>query len=239
MFFLALLAIGLSAGALTTLCGVGGALIAVSATSLLVSARQALAISAAALLAGSLHRTWVYRAAIDRPVARRLGAGLLTGALLGAMVARHLPEPVLRAALIAISAAALLAAALPARRRPAPRWLAASGLLIGVLGASAGGAALLIAPILQAAGLRADRYAATGAAAATLFNASRCAGYAFTGFYDVSNRLQLAGIAVLAVACIAGNIVGARLRNACSPGLLRLLELAAPPLAIAMVLAGG
>jgi uncharacterized membrane protein YfcA len=236
MLHAALIAIGLAAGALTTVAGVGGALVALAATSLLLPARVALAVTAAALLVGSLHRAWVYRRQVAWPLTARMGVGLVAGALLGAALVPRLPEAALRGALIAVAAVAV-ASAWSGRTLPlSPRLAVSSGLAIGAIGASAGGAALLIAPVLQAAGLRGERYAGSGAVCAAIFNASRCAGYLVAGLYAGAPP---DATALLAAACVAGNFTGVGLRRWMGPRAVHAVELGAPLAAIALALAGG
>lgn len=67
----ALVPLGLIAGALTTLAGLGGGLMLVGTLSLLYDPRLALAITAPALLVGNLHRATMYRTFIDVGVAKR------------------------------------------------------------------------------------------------------------------------------------------------------------------------
>lgn len=114
--------------------------------------------------------------------------------------------------------------------------MAVAGWIIGLIGASAGGAALLIAPALQAAGLRGDRYAGTGAACAAIFNGSRCIGYAAAGLYA---RSQLGSTAALATACVIGNLLGVAMRRRMDERAVHAIEVLAPLAAIAMSLVGG
>lgn len=230
---LALAAIGTCAGALTTVSGVGGALIALAATSLVIAPRDALAVTAAALLAGSIHRAWAYRREVEAGLAVRLGLGSVAGALAGAQLVRRLPEPVLRAVLVAVAGLAIGAAVTGIVVRMAPRAMIAAGVAIGIVGASSGGAALLIAPVLQAVGLRGARYLGTAAAIAVIFNAARVAAYLEAALYD---RSMIGDVAVLAAACVAGNVIGAHARGRIPAHAVRAIELGAPVVALVVAL---
>jgi len=231
----ALAAIGVAAGFSTTISGVGGALIALAATSLLMPSRAALAVTSAALLIGSVHRVWIYRRDIAAGLALRLGGGIVAGALAGAPLVTRLPELALRVALVVVSALAIAAALAELVVRLSPRAMIASGFAIGVIGASAGGAALLIGPVLQAVGARGVRYIATCAAIAAIFNLARIAGYFTAGLYAPTMG---GDVAMLAGACIVGNLLGAIVRRRISVRVTRGIELGAPVIALVLALVG-
>jgi len=115
------------------------------------------------------------------------------------------------------------------------RSFVSSGLLIGFVGAAAGGAALLAGPVLQALGLRGERYLATATAIAALFNISRGAGYAAAGMYAPAS---VGPIVALSAACIAGNLAGLALREAIGERASGVVELAAPVVALVLAVAG-
>src|SRR5690242_12751146 len=107
MTALAFPAMGLLAGALTTIAGQGGGLLLLLACALIVGPHKALAITAPALLLGNLHRSTLLRAHIARPIAARMIAGALPGALLGGLLAGSIPSWVLRGVLLAMTAFAI------------------------------------------------------------------------------------------------------------------------------------
>lgn len=230
-----LAAIGILGGVLTTLTGVGGGMVALSLLALILPPVPALAISAAALAVGNAHRMALFARSIDRAIAWRFGLGLTAGALVGARLVADLPAAVLHVALIAVALLALAKAVGTLRFAPSPRFLTASGTAVGVIGAGAGGAGVLVAPVLLAAGLRGEAYVATVAACAIALNGARVAGYALGGLYAPAMALP---IAVLAGALVVGNLLGRRLRARATPRLLERVELAAPLAAIALTLAG-
>ena len=98
---LALLFLGLCAGALTTLAGQGGGLFLLLILAVLVGPKAALAITAPALLLGNLHRAVLFRKAIDRGVAARMMLGAVPGAFAGGLLAGALPEWTLQVMLVA------------------------------------------------------------------------------------------------------------------------------------------
>lgn len=232
--------VGLAAGAVTTVSGVGGALLAVAATSAIVTTREALAITAIGLLVGSVHRLWLYRQAVEPAVIARLGPAVVAGAIVGSQVAGAIPERVARAAVIAVTAIAIAvsirSAARSDRMRSTSRLpVSAAGLLIGLVGAAAGGAALLAGPVIQALGLRGARYLATTTAIAALFNLARGAGYLAAGMYASTS---IASIVVLSAGCVAGNLAGLALRDALGERASGVVEIAAPVVALALAAVG-
>ncbi len=236
----ALLLIGLAAGTLTTVTGVAGGMVALSLLSLWMQPAEALAISAAAFAVGNGHRMLLYARQVDRRVALRFGAGLALGAAVAAAWITSVPAPLLRLAL-AVVASLSLARVLWQRRGAAPkpasssRSLLVAGVLTGAVGAGTGGAGVLVAPLLLAAGLRREAYVATVAACAIVLNSARVFGYGVAGLYHFS---MLAQIGALALALIAGNLLGRHVRGRVSGAALDRLELLAPALAIVLTLAG-
>ena len=232
---LALLAIGVLGGALTTVTGVGGGMVALALLGLLMPPATALALSAAALTVGNAHRAALYARAIDRRLALRFGAGLAGGALAGALVVTALPPLVVRLAVVAIAALAVARALGWYTWTPSPRLLTGTGAMVGAVGASAGGAGVLVSPVLQAAGVRGDGYVATVAACALILNGARAAGYALGGLYDGA---MVPALIALATALVVGNLVGHRLRRHLAARWRDRLEVGAPLVAIAVTLAG-
>jgi uncharacterized membrane protein YfcA len=165
----------------------------------------------------------------------RLGPAVIVGALAGASLAGSFPDDVSRAAVVAVT---IVATALAIAQVPVPnhaRSLVGSGLLIGFIGAAAGGAALLAGPVLQALGLRGARYVATATAVAAVFNVARGAGYAISGMYASTS---VVAIAVLSGATVIGNVAGVAIRDAIGDRGSRVVELAAPIVALALAIAG-
>ncbi|HRC57814.1 MAG TPA: TSUP family transporter [Kofleriaceae bacterium] len=257
-----LLMIGLAAGVLTTVTGVGGGMVALSLLSLVMAPASALAISAAAFAVGNGHRVTLFARSVDRWVTMRFGLGLAVGAIAGAAVVPHVPDEALRLALAVVAAVSLArvayqrwlargasgasgvsGAARPAAGGASPSSVARlsashlglAGVVTGAIGAGAGGAGVLVAPLLLASGLRRDAYVGTVAACAIVLNGARVAGYAMGGLYSVS---MVPAIGLLSGALVAGNLLGRWLRARMSVRLIDQVELAAPTGAIALALAG-
>lgn len=199
--------LGLLAGALTTVAGLGGGMLLLLVLAAIDDPHAALAATAPALLLGNLHRVWRGRAALDRVTAAPLALGALPGALLGGGLVSLLPP-------VAVSALMLGSTGLALGRRfglrlslPASAGLPV-GLITGALTATSGGAAVLLAPFLRARSLGGPRYAATTAAVAVAIHAARVGVYGWTGMAD-GRALLVGGLLALAIA--AGNLLGDRL----------------------------
>jgi uncharacterized membrane protein YfcA len=231
----AVLALGVLAGALTTIAGLGGGVLLVVVLALLWGPTGALATTALALLVGNAHRVWLFRAAVDVPVGRRLVAGLFPGALIGALLAVEVPEVVLRI-LIAVVVGLALARALSRSELTLPRAaVAPAAVVVGLLTATAGGAGLLLAPLLLASGLEDDRYVATAAFGAMVTHVGRVIGYGAGGLIDV-RTLALAG--GLAAALIVGTLLGRAARRRLDPAQRRRVELGTLAACGALAIAG-
>ena len=228
------LLLGLAAGALTTISGFGGGQLLVLALAVVMDPRQALAVSALALLVGNAHRLFLYRRELAWEVARPLLLGVVPGSLVGAVFAVGLPPLVIHVLMLAAVALSLAKAfgffdwTLP------PRALTASGLGIGAVAATAGGAGLLLNPLLLASGLSGASYQATSAIAAVGMHSCRILGYAAGHLYGRTLVLQAAA---LAVALVAGNLVGDAVRGWLPVGTRRAFELCAPVVALVLALA--
>jgi uncharacterized membrane protein YfcA len=230
-----LLLLGVLAGALTTVAGLGGGLVLLLALAVLIGPKEALATSALALLVGNLHRLWLYRRHLAWDVAKPLLRGIVPGAFLGALFLVGVPGWIVQVLMVAMVGLALARTfggytwVLP------PRAMTASGVVIGGLTATAGGAALLAGPLLLASGLAGPAYLSTLALSSVGLHASRLVGYAIGGMYTLDVVGQAA---VLAVAVMTGNLLGDRVRRHIGPRAQRALELGTPVVALALALAG-
>ncbi len=206
---LALALSGICAGALTTLAGQGGGLFLLLICSVLIGPRSALAITAPALLLGNAHRAVLFRRAIDRGVALRMTLGAVPGAFAGGLLAGALPEWTLQIMLVVLTGLAI-ARALRWLSFDAPRWaLGPAGFVIGSMTGTAGGAGILVAPVMLSAGLKGRAFIGTVATVAFAMHAGRVVAYASNGLFD---RELLLPIVVLSAAIFAGNALGERLR---------------------------
>lgn len=230
-----LVGLGVLAGGLTTIAGLGGGVLLVLALSLAGSPAEALAISSPALLVGNLHRFAVGRAEVDAGVVRALGLGALPGSALGGLLAVAVPTVVLEALLVLSTVFALARAFGYLSFKPGAGALVPAGFGIGVATATTGGGALLLAPLLLATGLTGARYVATAAGVAVSIHVGRLLGYGVGGLIT---RETLVAAAVLAVAIVGGNAVGQRLRGRIDARTGARLELGVLLVCVALALAG-
>ena len=230
-----MLLVGVGAGVITTISGFGGGLLLVLALAVVIGAKQALAVSALALLVGNAHRLWLYRRDLAWPVARPLMVGIVPGSLVGALFMVGVPALVVQVLMVGVVGLALARAYWRVTWVLPPQAMTASGFVVGGLTATAGGAGLLAGPLLLAAGLSGTAYLATMALAAVGMHCFRLIGYAAGGLYD---RGMLVQAAALAVALVAGNLLGDVVRRRLGATTQRAIELAMPVVALVLALAG-
>jgi uncharacterized membrane protein YfcA len=203
------LPLGVVAGALTTIAGIGGGLVITLVLAVAWEPHAALAVSAPALLMGNAHRLWLLRAEVDRRAAVLLAGPALVGALVGGLVAAALPDAVLRWLLIVVTVLAILRELGYAWLPSARPWLVGGGVLVGITTATSGAGGLLLAPLMLAAGLRGLPFIATGAVVGTTMHVAQGIAFGSTGMLGPE---QLPVALVLGVAILAGNVAGRRLR---------------------------
>lgn len=206
--------LGIFAGTLTTLAGLGGGQLLILALASLIGPREALVISAPALLIGNLHRIVLYREHLDWSVGRRFIAGALPAAALGGMLAIALPTWVLQGLLIGSAVFAIARAAGWIDLRPPAAALPVAGAGIGAFCATSSGAGLLLAPLLLSTGLTGSKYIATAALCAAAMHVGRLAGYGAGGSFGLAS---LGSSAIVAAAILLGNFAGDRLRERIPP----------------------
>lgn len=204
-----LLLLGACAGTLTTITGVGGGMLLVLALSVVEGPHAALAMTAPALLLGNLHRATMFRADLDRRVAGLFVAGALPGSVLGGLFAASVAPEAIRVLLVLVTGLAAARQLGWWRFEPSARHVLPLAALTGALGAMAGGAGLLVAPLLLAMGLSGRAFVATGAVVAVAMHVGRLAAYAVGGMITAD---VLVAAAVLAAAILAGNLAGERAR---------------------------
>lgn len=204
-----LLPLGLFAGSLSTVAGMGGGILLVLVLSLARDPLEALAVTAPALLAGNLHRVWLFRGVVDRRVAGVFVAGAFPGALIGSLLTVALPESALPWILLVVATLAVARGLGWLRWTPGPRALAPAGFVAGGVAATSG-AGIFVSPLLLAAGLKGDAFIATASATAAAIHVARLIGYGAGGLLTSSTVLSSA---VLAIGLFAGNVAGRRLRS--------------------------
>lgn len=227
--------LGFLAGGLTTVAGMGGGVMLVLALSLAASPVEALAITSPALLIGNLHRLALGRREVAGAVARPLALGALPGSVLGGLLAVALPVLVMQALLLATTGLALARAFGWWTLRPRAAALVPAGALIGAAAATTGSGGLLLAPVIHASGLSGAPYVATTAAIAVAMHLGRIAAYGAGGHVTAATLL---GSAALALAILAGNLAGERVRRRLSAAAAVRLELGVLLVCVALALAG-
>jgi uncharacterized membrane protein YfcA len=229
------LSVGVVAGAVSTLAGQGGGLLALLALSAAIGPREALVLTAPGLLVANVHRAWLYRRSIDHSVAWRVGRAVVPVSVLVGALAVKAPTAALRALLVLATGVALAKALGWARFHVSPRWLGPAGAIVGAFGASAGGAGLLLTPVLVSVGLTGEALIATTAALAVGLNGGRLLGYGLGG--SLSWAILPMALAMTA-ALLVGNTLGHKARRWLSAKQLRALELSTMALATALVAVG-
>jgi uncharacterized protein len=204
------LPLGLVAGALTTVAGVGGGVLLTLALSVVVDPRTALAVVAPALLLGNLHRLWLLRASVDRRTALAVGAPALVGAVVGGLLTAALPPVAIRSLMLGIAALAVLRELGWLGGAVRRAWLVPAGVLVGFVTATSGGGGLLLAPLLLATGLQGVAFVGTGAAVAASIHVGRIGSYGAAGLLAPELVPTLVG---LSLAILAGNLVGTVVRR--------------------------
>ena len=219
--------LGIAGGFLTTVAGMGGGLLLVTALAVVWGPHVALPVTALALLVGNLHRLAIFRRHLRMEVGGPLVVGMVPGCLLGALLVADMPAALLQLAMLALVGLALA--------RVVFRWewvvprtaLAPAGGAVGVMASAGGGAAVLTSPLILSSGIAGDEYMATVAFASVAMHVSRTIGYGVTGLVGGAT---FAWAALLAVAIVAGNVIGrsargrlpARARTALEYGVLVL-----------------
>ncbi len=213
-----LLPLGLFAGALTTLAGLGGGLLLTLALAAVWGPAPALATAAPALLVGNVHRVALYRRHADWRAIAPFVLGGVPGALVGGLLTVSLPETVLRVLLVgavAMAFARQLRLVPGARsgigpRAPSNAMVVLGMFVAGVITATSGGGGLLLAPLLLMRGFTNERFVVAASSVATSIHVARIAGYGAGGLVTVE---VLSHAAVLAAAILAGNVLGRRGRR--------------------------
>jgi len=210
---MAALLLGLCAGLVSTVAGMGGGMLLVLSLSVVWDARRAVALTAPALMLANAHRTFLFRRSLDEKTAGAFIAGAVPGALLGSFVAVALPDGVLPWILLAVAALAVARALGWIRLEPGPTALAPAGAATGGLAAVSG--AGMVGPVLLAAGLRGDAFIATASASAVAMHLARLVGYGAGGMFAPTD---LPDVALIVAGLVAGNLAGRAVRDRIGEG---------------------
>lgn len=225
MLFLSLLAaLGVGAGVLSTLAGVGGSLFVVLVISTVYSPDLALAVTAPALLIGNAHRLYLFRRALgERDVKRRAVVFSLLAApaaFVGGLLATEAPEDLLRGLLLGVLALAIARETGLLRFKVGKQAMVPAALGTGFFAATVGGGSMLMGPAYLASGLRTNAFVAACALTSVTMHLFRIPAYAMGGWMTSST---ITGSVVLALALVMGNIVGQWCRRGLSERVSRTM----------------
>ena len=232
---LLLVAVAVFAGALTTISGFGGGILLLLAVTAIEGAKPALAATALALLVANVHRIWLYRRDVGARVTVPLLVGLVPGSLVGGLVAAAIPEALVHAAMLGLVSLSLARVWFDWEWTLGGHTLRFSGFVVGILAGAAGGAGVLVGPIVLAAGLAGRRYLATVAVSAVAMHVARLVGYG-TGGLVTADVVRTA--LILAPALLVGNLLGDRLRDHIPEPWHRGIELGAPAVCVVLAILG-
>lgn len=232
--FLAAL-LGLLAGGITTVAGMGGGVVLLAALSVLFDPHTAIAWTAPALLLGNAHRAWLYRSAAHWPSVGAVSLGTVPASLAGGFLAAALPPSAVALAILGIGLLGLVRALGWLSWRPSVGQTVPLGALGGLLtAAGGGGAGVIVGPVLLARGLLGLPYVATMAWTAVFLHASRLLAYGLGGLADGADLV--AGL-LLACTIALGNLAGDRLRRRLGEGLQGRVQVGALGLCVVMAAA--
>jgi uncharacterized membrane protein YfcA len=219
-----LVALGVLAGALTTLAGQGGGTILLLALAAAVGPHRALAMSTVALCIGNVHRVITFRRWIAWRVARPLMTSTILGSVMGGAFAAKMPALWLKAIIVSMTALGIASRYRKgAKLLSSNRGLGAGGLLVGLLTGTSGGAGFLLAPLTMGAGLTGEAYMATQSIAAVTIHIGRLAAYAHGGLY---RNVAALDVVLLTVSILFGNVIAQRFRGRISPVAMGRIEVA-------------
>ncbi|MFT4625178.1 MAG: putative membrane protein YfcA [Myxococcota bacterium] len=207
---MAIIGLGLLAGIVTTLAGMGGGMVLVLGLALFMDPTVALAASGPALLLGNGHRLWMYFAELNRPIAWPYALGGIPGALIGGLLLGVVPTVWVQVAMLMVALAATAKVLAGWAWRPPAGALVPGGFAVGFTASTAGGGGLIAGPMLLASGLTGRSYVATAAAGAIAVHLGRMVGYGASGVLSTS-ALQL-GVGLAALVMV-GNGLGERIRQ--------------------------
>lgn len=201
--------LGVVAGALSTVAGMGGGVFLVALLSFAIGPHAALATTAPALLVGNVHRLARFHPSLDRKLLGTFAIGAIPGAVIGGMFAAGLSPLFLSSLLVFVT---LLAIArtyeVVTLDPPAAMWIPVA-FVAGAIAATSG-AGVIVAPLLVAGGIRGEALIATSAAVAIVLHLGRIVGYSAFGAMD---HAELGVSVVLATFLVVGNRAGAELRT--------------------------
>ena len=227
--------LGICAGVLTTLAGQGGGLFLLIALASFMGPHAALAVSSPALLLGNLHRAFTFRRYIDRPIVKRMILGALPGSIAGGFLVGWLPAIAVNVVLVVCTILAIAKAVFKWKLAIPRSAFVPAGFGVGAMTGTAGGAGVLLAPILLAAGLSGPAFVATTSLVAFATHTGRVLAYGWSGMLGRDLLLQTA---IVALSILAGNALGERLRACLAPKTQTIIEYGTLGVCVALSVAG-
>ncbi|MFK7998153.1 MAG: TSUP family transporter [Polyangiales bacterium] len=209
MEVLGTIALGLLAGLLTTVAGLGGGLVLTLILAAFAGPQTALALAAPALLLGNIHRITLFRSDLDSRFAMPFVLGAVPGALVGGFLTLALPELVLHALIVLALGLAAAKEFKLIRFTPKASSVLPISFCVGVLTATSGGGGLLLGPLLLAAGARGGRFIASASLIAASVHLARLLAYGAGGLVTSSTLLMSVCIGI---AIMVGNTLGKRVK---------------------------
>lgn len=197
--------------------------------------REALVVTAPALLFSNLHRAWLLRRSIDPRIAGAFAIGAIPGAILGGLVVPAIPSRWLSGLLVATTLLALARSRGLVSFRARPVAVAPLGAGIGALAATSGGAGMLVGPLYLSLGLRGVAYVGTVAISAVALHIGRVVGYGASGILSAA---EIPDALTLLAGLVVGNLLAHRLRAHVSPETESRIELASLSLATLLAVFG-
>ncbi len=227
--------LGIMAGTVTTVAGLGGGMILIVVLSAWWGDPiRALAVATPALLVGNVHRAFLYRRQLPVPLGYRFAGSALLGALAGGALALTVPVWVVQLSMVIAAGTAVAKHLVDLPVGMPQRALPLGGALVGVASGT-GGAGMLAGPMLQAAGLTGGAYLATLSVGALSMHVGRLAALGAGGVMDLSVWRDAA---VLMVAIPIGNQIGSVVRTRIGDRRLVGLEIATSVTIVALAVVG-
>lgn len=205
---------GLGAGLLTTVAGIGGGLVLIAALSGFTDLEPAevVVLTAPVLLVANAMRAWIYRARVDRPLVTHYLVGAVPAAIAAAWLLPRLPARGLQIAIAIVLLGFVAERLLRPDRPPAIRitlWgFVLVGAFSGATSATVGGSGPISAPFLAGRGLTKQSFVGTGAVCDGSVHAVKAAAYIAAGLL-VPPLLPVVAVATAGV--IVGNVAGGRI----------------------------
>ncbi|MFT5356240.1 MAG: putative membrane protein YfcA [Polyangiales bacterium] len=209
MELLGYIALGLIAGLLTTIAGLGGGLVLTLVLAAFVGPQTALTLAAPALLLGNIHRLTLFRGDLDWRFSLPFVIGAVPGALIGGFLTLALPDVVLNVLLVLALGFAAAKEFKLIRLTPKASAVVPISFCVGVVTATSGGGGLLLGPLLLATGARGGRFIASASLIAAAVHVTRLVAYGAGGLVTSSTLLASACIGA---AIMLGNTLGKRVK---------------------------